>query len=257
MTTHLVIPDSHAQPGVDNDRFTWLGKWIADNRPDVIINIGDMADMKSLSMYDVGKLSAEGRRYSDDIAAFKDAMDKMLAPIEAYNRKRKKQKKGPYKPRMVYCLGNHEYRIERAYNEEPKYFGTISIKDLCLEEYGWEVVPFTKSIIVDDIAYSHYFTSGVMMRPIGGLNHARKLLSTQFMSATAGHSHLRDFAEHVNVAGRRFCATVVGCYFEHEEDWAGEANKLYWRGLVHKTNVVEGSYDPNFINIDELRDKYG
>lgn len=256
MSTHLVIPDSHAQPGVSNDRFTWLGEWIVENQPDTIINIGDMADMKSLSMYDVGKLSAEGRRYCDDISAFHDAMEKLLAPIKAHNTKRKKQKKSTYHPRMVFCLGNHEHRITRAYNEDPKYFGTISIDDLKLEDYGWEVYDFAVPVIVDDIAYSHYFPSGVMMRPIGGLNHARKLLSTQFMSATAGHSHLRDFAEQVNAGGRRFCATVVGCYFEHDEDWATGANKMYWRGIVHKKNVHGGSYDPEFISIDELRSTY-
>lgn len=255
--THLVIPDSHSQSGVNNDRFTWLGEWIVKNKPDVIINIGDMADMKSLSMYDVGKLTAEGRRYCDDIAAFHDAMGKLLAPMQEYNHKRRKQKKGGYHPRMVFCLGNHEHRITRAYNEDPKYFGTISIEDLRLKQYGWEVADFAKPIIIDDIAYSHYFPSGVMMRPVGGLNHARRLLSTQFMSATAGHSHLRDFAEQVNSGGRRFCGMVVGCYFEHEEEWAGGANEMYWRGIVYKKNVSEGSYDPEFISIDELRRDYG
>ena len=255
--THLVIPDSHAQPGVSNERFTWLGKFIVKHQPDVIVNIGDMADMKSLSSYDVGTLSSEGRRYVDDIAAFNDAMAKLMKPIIDYNRRQKKNKKPMYKPRMVFCLGNHENRIIRAYNEDPKYFGTISIDDLHIKQYGWEIYPFCTPVIIDDIAYSHYFPSGVMMRPVGGANHARRLLMTQFMSATAGHSHLRDFAEQVNSGGRRFCGMVVGCYFEHEEDWAKGANAMYWRGIVLKKNVCEGEYDPEFINIKELRRDYG
>ena len=255
--SHLVIPDSHSQPGHDNARFTALGHWIVEHQPDVIINIGDMADMKSLSMYDVGKLSAEGRRYCDDIAAFHDAMEKLLAPIKKYNSTCRSKRKKKYTPRMVYCLGNHEDRINRAYHNDPKYYGTISIDDLKLEEYGWEVQPFCVPIIIDDIAYSHYFPSGVLMKPIGGINHARKLLNTQFMSATAGHSHLRDFAEHSNAGGRKFCATVVGCFFEHDEGWAKGANRMYWRGIVHKKNVHKGSYDPDFISIQELRRTYG
>ena len=45
---HLIIGDSHAHPDFNNERFTWLGKLIHDSRPDVVVNIGDMADMASL-----------------------------------------------------------------------------------------------------------------------------------------------------------------------------------------------------------------
>ena len=257
MTTHLVIPDSHAQPGVSNDRFTWLGKYIVEVQPDVIINIGDMADMKSLAHYDQGTRSAEGRRYKDDIAAVNDALSKLMAPIYEYNKKQKKLKRKQYTPRLVFCMGNHEERIVRAANEDPKFYGTIGLEDIKLEEHGWEVVPFCEPAIIDDIAYAHYAPSGVMMRPIGGVNHARRLLATQYMSSTVGHSHLRDFSEQSNSGGRKFNGLVVGCYFEHHEGWAKNANKMYWRGIVLKKNVVEGTYDPEFISIEELKEEYG
>ena len=64
---HLVIGDSHAKPGISNRRFEWLGKLILDEKPDVIIDIGDFEDMPSLSSYDVGKKSYEGRRYIKDL----------------------------------------------------------------------------------------------------------------------------------------------------------------------------------------------
>ena len=35
--THLVIPDAHVEPGINNDRFLWLGKMILHIRPDVVI----------------------------------------------------------------------------------------------------------------------------------------------------------------------------------------------------------------------------
>ena len=43
--THLVIGDSHAKPGINNDRYTWAGRLAVDLKPDVIIDIGDWADM--------------------------------------------------------------------------------------------------------------------------------------------------------------------------------------------------------------------
>ena len=45
MKTHLILPDSHAHPDYSNDRYTWIGKLIMDIKPDVLINIGDTADM--------------------------------------------------------------------------------------------------------------------------------------------------------------------------------------------------------------------
>ena len=61
--THLIIPDSHAHPDYKNDRYDWLGKLILDLKPDVLVNIGDTADMASLSAYDKGKASFHGRNY--------------------------------------------------------------------------------------------------------------------------------------------------------------------------------------------------
>ena len=50
----LVIGDPHAHPDYDNKRFTDLGRFIVRTRPDIVVCIGDMADMPSLSMYDKG-----------------------------------------------------------------------------------------------------------------------------------------------------------------------------------------------------------
>ena len=101
----LVIGDPHAHPDYDNDRFTVLGKFIASEKPDVIVCIGDMADMPSLSSYDKGTKGFEGRRYKKDVAAVIDAQERLFAPI--------KKMRG-YKPKLHMCLGNHEDRIDRA-----------------------------------------------------------------------------------------------------------------------------------------------
>jgi hypothetical protein len=60
--SHLVIPDAHAMPGLDNRRFDWLGQFIIDTKPDVIVCIGDFFDMAALCKYDKGTTEAEGRR---------------------------------------------------------------------------------------------------------------------------------------------------------------------------------------------------
>ena len=64
MSNLLVIGDPHAHPDYDNKRFTDLGRFIVKSRPDIVVCIGDMADMPSLSMYDkvLKDLKARGIR---------------------------------------------------------------------------------------------------------------------------------------------------------------------------------------------------
>ena len=48
----LVVPDSHATPGVPNHRYEWLGRLANDQGVDVVVDIGDWFDMNSLNAYD-------------------------------------------------------------------------------------------------------------------------------------------------------------------------------------------------------------
>ena len=92
MTTHLVLPDMQVKDGVDLSYLDWVGQYIADKQPDVLVNIGDFADMPSLSSYDVGKKSFEGRRYKTDIQVTRAAMDRLLAPMRELNEHQRKKK---------------------------------------------------------------------------------------------------------------------------------------------------------------------
>ena len=59
---HLVIPDTQIKPDCPIDHMYWAGRYACAMKPDVIIHLGDHWDMPSLSSYDVGKKSFEGRR---------------------------------------------------------------------------------------------------------------------------------------------------------------------------------------------------
>ena len=75
---HAVIPDVQAKPGQDFSFLTAVGEYLVEKKPDRWICIGDFADMPSLSSYDVGKKSFEGRRYQADIVAANEAMNALL-----------------------------------------------------------------------------------------------------------------------------------------------------------------------------------
>jgi hypothetical protein len=49
MTVHAIIPDCQVKDGVDLSYLTWVGKYLIEKKPDVIVKFGDFADMPSLS----------------------------------------------------------------------------------------------------------------------------------------------------------------------------------------------------------------
>ncbi len=95
---HFVIPDCQVRPGDDLKYLSYIGKYIVDKRPEKIICLGDFADMPSLSSYDVGKKSFEGRRYTNDIKAVQEAMYELVGPIIEHNYLAAKNHKPRYKP---------------------------------------------------------------------------------------------------------------------------------------------------------------
>lgn len=227
----MVIGDSHADPDVPNTRYEWLGKLSRSTRPDVIVDMGDWADMASLSHFDKGKRGAEKRRYEKDVNAAIDAR-------ERFNRYAL-PKKGK-KPRLISLLGNHEERINKATDDNPNMDGWLSTDDLKTEDLGWEQYDFMVPAIVGGIAFVHYAPSGVKTKPIGGMNHASNLIRLGLMSTVVGHAHTFDYSERTRLDGKKLMGLSAGCAFEHFMPWAGPANAMYWRGVVMLRDVEDG-----------------
>lgn len=254
MSKHLIIPDTQVKPGQDLEHLRWAGQYAADKEPDVIIHIGDHWDMPSLSSYDVGKKSFEGRRYSHDITAGIIGMEVFLEPIRDKQRAYARGHRKRWNPRMVFCMGNHEQRIERAINNDPKLEGLIGYQDLKLAEMGWEVHDFLEPIVIDGVAYSHYFTSGTMGRPV---TSARAMLTKKMMSCVMGHVQQRDIAFGQRADGKRLTALFAGTYYQHNEDYLGPQGNVQWRGIWMLHEVTDGSFDEMPISINYLEKKYG
>lgn len=255
--THLVIPDSHVEPGISNTRFNWLGKLIMALRPDTIICLGDFADMSSLSSYDRGRKSYEGRRYKKDCDAVAEAMALLHGPIVAHNKRCAKNKKAQYIPRKVMTLGNHEQRIVRVTEMHPELDGTISIDDLKYEEWGWEVYDYMQPVEIDGVYYSHSFPSGVKGDPISGFNIASQLLMKQMVSTTVGHIHLLDTAVRSYPTGQKVRGLSAGCFVSHVPAYATAQAYLWWSGVVVKHNVKNGNYSLEEWSLDRIKEAYG
>lgn len=252
-TTHLVIPDTQVKPGDDLEFLTSIGSYIVKKKPDVIVHLGDHADMPSLSSYDVGKKSFEGRRYRLDIEAAIAGMRALLSPLEEYNARQRKNKEKQYHPRMVFLTGNHENRINRAVNDDSKLEGVLSTKDLKFEEFGWEVHDFLDVAIIDGVAYSHYFVTGVAGRPASSA--AAQFRKTN-MSCVAGHQQGLQIHTGNRADGALLTSIIAGSCYEHDEDYLGAQGNKHWRGFLVLHDVNNGEFDLMPVSLDWVKRKY-
>jgi hypothetical protein len=250
----LVIPDCQVKEGVPLEHLTWAGKAIVDYKPDVVVNIGDFADMPSLSTHDVkGSKYFEGKRYTKDVAVVKDAMQMLLAPLKEMQSKQKKNKEKVYKPRMVMLMGNHENRIDRAINNNPTLEGLISTKDLGYEK-DWEVHEFLHPVFINGVGFNHYWPVGAMGRAAGT---ASAIISKLHMSCIAGHQQGKQVAYGKRADGQSICAIIAGSYYLHDESYMDKLSNKHWRGLVMLNEVNDGHFDEMFLSIEYMERRYG
>ena len=251
----LVIPDCHAHPDHNNNRADWLGQYIKDTKPDIVVNMGDTFDMPSLSSFDKGKASFHGASYEKDINAGLDFLDRMWSPMY------KSKKKRPY---SVFLEGNHCHRLKKVLESQPELAGDkygVSYKNYQLTDYHHEVYLYegqTPSIYTcSGVNFAHFMVSGLMGRPIGGEHHASSLLSKTHTSCVVAHSHTVDWDVHSSPTGKSIMGLVAGCFQDYRSSWAGNLNNMWWSGIVRLKGVEDGVYDPEFISLNALKKVYG
>lgn len=249
----LIIPDTQVKEGVPLNHLRWLGNYIVAKRPDVIVHIGDHADMPSLSSYDVGKKSFEGRRYSKDIGAAQLGMQTLLEPMFSLQARQKQSKHRIYNPEMHLTLGNHENRINRAINNDPKLEGLISTEDLGYRDFGWTVHDFLNVVTIQGICFSHYFATGAMGRPSSTANAQ---LNRQHTSCIAGHQQGLQIATGKRADGALLTSIIAGSFYLHDEDYLGTQGNNHWRGALMLHGCENGQFDLNLLPMRYLQAKY-
>ena len=238
----FVIPDVQAKPGNDFKYLIRVGRYIAEKEPDHLVMIGDWADMESLSSYDKGKKSFEGRRYKADISASQRAMVALELGLGT-----------SFKGKKHLHYGNHEERILRAVESQPELEGVIGLEDLEYEAFGWKTYPFLETNVIGGVVFSHYFVSGAMGRPVAS---AARLITTKHQSCIAGHQQGRQVAYGFRADGKQITSIIAGSCYEHNESYMGPQGNRHWRGLVCLHQVKDGEFDEMFVSLPYLKERY-
>jgi len=243
---HFIVPDTQVKKGVPTDHMDWIGRAIKDYAPDVVVHLGDHWDFPSLSRYEpAGSMAKEGARVEDDIEAGNAALERLHKAM------------GRYRGRKVILEGNHEHRLIRAINDDPRLAGTIGYHLLNRERLGWEVVPYhcgaPGQVVIDGVTYAHYFAAVNTGRPIGGTaNNKLNHIGDAFVQ---GHVQGYDIGNKQFATGRIKQGIVAGSAYLHDEDYKGMANN-HWRGVLVLNEVRDGNFCVMPLTLDYLCRKY-
>ena len=243
--TILVIADTQCKSEEDLEYMLWIGHYIAEKQPDIIVHIGDHYDFPSLSSYDKGKSSAEGKRLVKDIEAGNIGFEYLNMAMQKYK---------SYNPRKIFCLGNHEHRLDRYIDDNPELIGTLGTDFLPFDKYGWEVHPFLKPVEVNGIFFVHYLANPFSGKPYGG--NAMNILKTVGRSFVVGHKQCLDVAIRPTIDGKQQIGIVNGACYPFDEKYKGFQGNTHFRGITVLHEARDGFAVPMFVSLEYIKEKY-
>jgi hypothetical protein len=73
----VAIGDLHLKPGMDFEHMRWIGRYVAETRPENVLQIGDCFDFESCEMHSAAGSASQMKRpaFIEEIEAGQDAFD--------------------------------------------------------------------------------------------------------------------------------------------------------------------------------------
>jgi hypothetical protein len=254
--TAVVWSCAHSDPDVSNERFTALGKLLYDIRPDLAIDLGDGADMRSLNTFDTRTPKAVvAQSYQADIEHYNDSQDRLRHLFRHHKKKR---------PFWVGFQGNHEARIDKAISLDPRLEGQkygISFSHLQTDYWFDQYHKYENSapalVEYEGVIYGHFVASGNFGSAMATKHHGYSLVEKLASSVTVGHTHKFSYYYKGDARPKPLHGLVVGCFKGAEEPWAGQSNAEWRKGVAIKRELSQGNYELEWVSLDRLMRVYG
>jgi hypothetical protein len=239
---HLIIPDTQCKPRGSIEHIKWAARAILKYKPDVVVHLGDHWDMPSLSSHDkAGSKQMEGARYLEDV----DSGNRPFRLIDEATRK--------VGAEGHYLFGNHEERIVRCINNDPKFEGAVSLNHLDTGSFIRH--PFLEVVVLDGVHYAHYFANTHSPYAIGGsIDNRLNKIGESFVQ---GHQQGFQYGCRVYPTGKTRHGLVAGSFYLHDEDYKGLQGNDHWRGIVVLNEVEDGDYNIMPLGMNYLEKAFG
>lgn len=234
----IVLPDVHAEYH-DKAAIAAVLEFMADERFDEVVFLGDFMDLDCISFHNHGKPRlTEGKTIEGAYAIGNALLDRIE---KAARRKNKKVE-------FTFLFGNHSDRAERLIDAQPQLKGTIEVeKGLRLSERGYKVVDSWRGGEMHRIG-NLLLTHG----PHGnGEHHAKQMVDRYGMSVMYGHTHTVQEFTKIRYGNQPVYGSCIGCLCELEQSYIGK-RPTAWQ---HAFAVVEVDRDGTpFHNVIRIHD---
>jgi hypothetical protein len=175
----VAIGDTHWYPGMDFQHMRWIGRYVAETRPDNVVHIGDAQDFESCEFHSAPGSGSQIKRpaFIEDIEAGEDALHEYHKEIPVGEIPHDKTD------------GNHEYRVERFEELAPNLAGTLVLqREQLFARYRWRVTPYKHWLFLEGVGFTHVPIS-IMGKPIGGRYPENTIGNQATHSIVFGHTH--------------------------------------------------------------------
>jgi predicted phosphodiesterase len=231
--TFLVISDTHINKTHEAVWLERFGQWASRLQPDVLVFLGDLADFDCKARYIKER---SGDLPEEEVEYAVSQLDKYIFDVISNSKaKKRKDKKKIWRPTTVFCMGNHDERVE----------------DLLLPELTkrFDIVCKNREhVCLSGVSFAHTFDKGISGTTC---SDAKDVLMNTMCCTVSGHSHVRSWAELKRPDGSPVFAIKMPCATQAYPEWAGHKGNAWNRGfLVLNVGDILGTpfmYDFEFV----------
>jgi len=222
----IVIPDVHLTTDVPEE-YEVVKRFIADQKPDEVILLGDFMDCSSLSHWNDSKSrSMEGQRWNKEIKVANKELDFLQE----------------HASKVSFLEGNHENWVEQYVEKHPEMEGLIEIPmKLKLKKRGIQWHKYNDLYQVGNLHFTHGCYTGKY--------HAAKHLQSFGCNIVYGHSHSTQTAMMNMKMQDTHMSYGLGCLCDHKPEYMKNrpANWINQFAVVYIN--TEGDFNVYPVNI--------
>jgi len=245
----VAIPDAHDSPNIpDKSRFEWIGAYINETKPDVVVQIGDFVTLDSLNSHTPNHTFAGKAKpsFEADMASFNTALDALDSKLN-------------FNPEKHCNLGNHERRLFTFEDIVPEIVGMMQFKlSKIFENHKWTFSPYGEITFYGGVGFVHV-PLNKLGKSYGGKTAANRIAADALFSLVHGHDHLEGMHVAPKIGHNRSIEVVdIGCALpdQHVEDYCFHA-ATGWKYGIADLLIQNGHIrDYAFVSMKRLEEQY-
>lgn len=249
------IPDAHVCPSLpDMERMEWLGRWVRDEAPHAVVQLGDFGTWDSVTAH-----AKPGTLAFEEIPRVERDFEANFEALRRFDRGA-----GNWRGRKVVTGGNHENRLWRFEDTHPQIAGSYTTRLVRMfGAAGWSLKPYGAyhhegaGGAHPGVGFIHHATN-VMGRAYGGKTAPQRIANDATFSIVYGHTHVKQAVDAPKLGERSVRVISPGCALPwgHVEPYAKHNLTGWWWGVVMLTIRAGVILDENYVSMLTLERRY-